>query len=320
MPAPLLNASYSVFSYAVKRFSGISVNPPLPPAISVELSSSCNLACPECITGIGRLERKNQFISYTLAEKIAAELRGRTLSAWLYFQGEPMMHPRFFDIIELFRGMKPVISTNGHFLDRERCLKLAASPLKRIIISYDGVTPDVYSMYREGGDHARVTEGIRRLAGIIRESGSSLKMELQFLLHRGNEQEAPAASRFAASLGADFRVKSIQVLDSERPGEWMPSDKRRSRYHLSQGQWKAAGSLARGCLRMWTTAVITSDGEVVPCCYDKNAGHSMGNLNNLTFRDIWYGEKYTAFRNAVIRSRKERDICRNCPQGTKIYF
>lgn len=320
MPASLLNASYSVFSYGVKRFTGIAVNPPLPPAVSVELSSMCNLACPECITGTGLLRRKNEFISYTLAEKIAAELRGRTLSAWLYFQGEPMMHPRFFDILELFREMNPVISTNGHFLDGETCLKLVSSPLKRIIIPYDGVTPEVYNMYRKGGDHARVTEGIRVLSGKVSETGSSMKIELQFLLHRGNEKEASAAAAFAGSVGADFRIKSMQVLDNERAGEWMPTDSRRSRYLLSKGKWKAAGSPARGCFRMWTTAVITSDGDVVPCCYDKNAGHSMGNLNDLTFREIWYGEKYSAFRDAVMRSRGETDICRDCPQGRRIFF
>ncbi|MCK7537498.1 MAG: SPASM domain-containing protein [Marinilabiliales bacterium] len=119
-----------------------------------------------------------------------------------------------------------------------------------------------------------------------------LKIELQFLLHRGNEKEAPAAAAFAGSVGADFRIKSMQVLDNERAGEWMPTDSRRSRYLLSQGKWKAAGSPARGCFRMWTTAVITSDGDVVPCCYDKNAGHPMGNLHNQTFREIWHGEKY----------------------------
>lgn len=320
MNAPLLNASYSVFSYAVKRFAGISVNPPLPPAISVELSSRCNLACPECFTGAGILRRRNGFISFTLAEKIADELRGRTISVRLSFQGEPMMHPRFFDILELFRGMNPEISTNGHFLDRETCLKLAASPLRRIIISYDGVTPEAYYIYRRGGDHARVTDGIRRLAGIIRETGSSLKPELQLLLHRGNEHEASAAAAFAASAGAGFRIKSIQVIDNERTGEWLPSDGRRSRYLFDRGQWKAARSPARGCMRMWTTAVITADGDVVPCCYDKNADHAMGNLNSEAFRDIWYGDKYISFRSAVIRNRGEKDICRNCPQGRRIFF
>ncbi|MRR23099.1 hypothetical protein EG830_08980, partial [bacterium] len=119
MALSYLNASYSVFSYAAKRYAVIPAVPPMPPAISVELSSRCNLACPECITGTGLIRRKNSFISYDLASEIAALFRGRSLSAWLSFQGEPMMHPDFFRILMLFAGMNPVISTNGHFLDIE---------------------------------------------------------------------------------------------------------------------------------------------------------------------------------------------------------
>ena len=337
MPARYLNASYSVFSYALKRATGISVNLPMPPAISVELSSTCNLACPECVTGAGLLQRKNEFISYSLAEKIAGELRGHTLSAWLSFQGEPMMHPRFFDIVDLFGEMNPVISTNGHYLGEEECLRLVASRLRKIIISYDGVSPEAYNIYRRGGNHRVVTEGIRRLSAVIREKGSGLETELQFLLHKGNEHEATAAAELASSLGAGFTIKSMHVLDNERAGEWMPagnerpghnvpgregnySDGGRSRYIMSEGEWKPATSPSRGCLRMWTTAVITADGDVVPCCYDKNSGHVMGNLNNQTFRDIWYGRQYTSFRNSVMKSRSLIDICRNCPQGMRIFF
>ncbi len=320
MPLKYLNASYSVFSYAVKRVTGISVNPPLPPAISVELSSRCNLACPECVTGAGLLQRKNDFVSFSLAGKIAAEMRGHSLSAWLCFQGEPMMHPRFFEIIDLFGEMKPVISTNGHFLSEDACLRLASSPLRKIIISYDGVSPEAYNIYRRGGNHGLVTEGISRLTTIIRERGSRLETELQFLLHRGNEHEASAAAGLASSLGAGFTIKSMHVLDNERAGEWMPAGNRRSRYTMSGGEWMPAATPSRGCLRMWTTAVITADGDVVPCCYDKNAGHVMGNLNNQTFRDIWRGKHYISFRDAVMKSRSLIDICRDCPQGNRIFF
>jgi radical SAM protein with 4Fe4S-binding SPASM domain len=320
MHVPYLNASYSVFSYAVRRVTGITVSPPLPPAISVELSSRCNLACPECATGAGLLIRGHDFISFSLADKIASELRDNTLSAWLYFQGEPMMHPRFFDIVELFRLMNPVISTNGHFLDEESCVRLAASPLKKIIVSYDGVTQAAYNIYRQGGDHAAVTRGIKRLAATIRKTGSSSVIEIQFLLHRGNEHEASAARAFAASLGAGFRIKTMQLLDNRRAGEWMPSDRQRSRYTLSEGKWQTTGTPLRGCMRMWTTAVITSDGDVVPCCFDKNASHLMGNLNRQSFREIWQGERYSTFREVVMKSRREVEICRECPEGRRISF
>jgi len=320
MALSYLNASYSVFSYAARRYAGISAHPPLPPAISMELSSVCNLSCPECVTGAGLLTRRNSFLSYDHAADAASQLRGHVLSAWLSFQGEPMMHPEFFRITELFAGMNPVISTNGHWLDRERCISLAESPLKKIIISYDGVTPEAYGLYRNGGSHALVTEGIRRLAATIRERRSELKIVLQFLLHHGNQHESRAAAAFAASVGAGFRIKSMQVLDPARAGEWMPADSRKSRYTDRSGAWKTGEAPARGCFRMWTSAVITADGDVVPCCFDKNARHVMGHLGNMTFSEIWRGEKYISFRDKVMKSRRLVDICSECPQGRSLFF
>jgi radical SAM protein with 4Fe4S-binding SPASM domain len=320
MHAPYLNAIYSVLSYGMMRYAGISLQPPLPPAINVELSSRCNLSCPECVTGAGLLRRKNEFIDYSLAGKIAAELSDRTLSAWLYFQGEPMLHPRFFDIVRLFRKMRPVISTNGHFLGEENCRMLADSGLEKIIVPYDGATPAVYNVYRRGGDHACVSDGIRSLARAIKTRGSKVRIELQFLLHRYNEHEVQEAAAFARSVNAVFRIKSMQVLDDDRAGDWMPSGGNRSRYIKSDGAWKPARSFSRGCFRMWSTAIVTVDGDVVPCCFDKFAGHAMGNLNDQNFGDIWNGEKYKSFRETVIKSRALVDICSQCPQGRRILF
>jgi radical SAM protein with 4Fe4S-binding SPASM domain len=220
----------------------------------------------------------------------------------------------------MFRKMRPVISTNGHFLDEENCRMLSDSALRKIIIPYDGATPATYNIYRIGGDHSRVTDGIRRLARVIKSGGSKVRIELQFLLHRYNEHEVQEAAAFARSVNAAFSIKSMQVLDAEKAGDWMPGDGKRSRYQESGGQWRPVRSPSRGCYRMWTTAVITVDGDVVPCCYDKFAGHAMGNINDQNFGDIWNSEKYKSFRENVIRSRASFDICSGCPQGRRILF
>jgi radical SAM protein with 4Fe4S-binding SPASM domain len=321
MALSYLNASYSVFAYAAKRYAGISLMPPLPVAASIELTSICNLTCPECVTGTGLIRRKTRFISYDLAADIASQLRKHVLSAWLSFQGEPMMHPDFFSITDLFEGMNPVISTNGHWLDRESCLRLVRSPLRKIIISYDGATPDTYGLYRIGGDHAMVTQGIRQLADAIKEKRSDLKIVLQFLLHKGNELETDAAAAFARSVGAGFIVKTIQVLDQTMIGKWIPSDRRNSRYKMNDdGSWHPTLSPAQGCMRMWTSPVITTDGDVVPCCFDKNGLHVMGNIREQSFGDIWRGEKYRTFRQLVMKDRQLIDICSQCPQGSKLFL
>jgi radical SAM protein with 4Fe4S-binding SPASM domain len=266
------------------------------------------------------LTRRKGFMDPALAAKLASDISGSALSAWLYWQGESMMHPHFFDIVSLFRGMNPVISTNGHFLDSANCHRLATSGLKKIIISYDGATPETYSKYRRGGDHTEVKQGIVRLTEALKKHSSSPAVELQFLVGRHNENEVAAAARFARSVNARFSIKSMQVLDPQRAESWLPVRSDRARYTIQKGRVRGVRAPERGCLRMWTTAVITVDGDVVPCCFDKNAAHVMGNIKDRTFSEIWHGDSYTAFRKKVLSRRSSVDICRGCPQGTRLSF
>jgi radical SAM protein with 4Fe4S-binding SPASM domain len=61
--------------------------------------------------------------------------------------------------------------------------------------------------------------------------------------------------------------------------------------------------------------VITWDGIVSPCCFDKDAKYKFGNIFVEKFKDIWTNNKYTNFRKAIIKNRKGIDICTNCTEG-----
>jgi radical SAM protein with 4Fe4S-binding SPASM domain len=71
---------------------------------------------------------------------------------------------------------------------------------------------------------------------------------------------------------------------------------------------------------MWSSCVITWDGKVVPCCFDKDAKHQLGNLQEKTFKEIWQNDSYKKFRTSLLKSRKEIDICQNCSEGTKVWL
>jgi radical SAM protein with 4Fe4S-binding SPASM domain len=70
---------------------------------------------------------------------------------------------------------------------------------------------------------------------------------------------------------------------------------------------------------MWHSAVITWDGRVVPCCFDKDAQHQMGSLQEKSFTDIWQNETYRNFRASILKGRSNIDICRNCTEGTQVW-
>ena len=73
------------------------------------------------------------------------------------------------------------------------------------------------------------------------------------------------------------------------------------------------------CVRLWDRSVITWDGVVVPCCFDKDADHPLGNIGEDSFADIWQSENYHGFRRRILDDRRSVDMCRNCTEGLKIY-
>jgi len=77
--------------------------------------------------------------------------------------------------------------------------------------------------------------------------------------------------------------------------------------------------MVNSCWRMWHGCVITWDGLVVPCCFDKDATHQLGSLKNQNFHQLWTGAPYNQFRKSLLKSRSEIDICKNCTEGTKVW-
>jgi radical SAM protein with 4Fe4S-binding SPASM domain len=73
------------------------------------------------------------------------------------------------------------------------------------------------------------------------------------------------------------------------------------------------------CWKLWHANVITWDGLVVPCCFDKDAQHRLGDLKTESFKEIWHSSSYKSFRQNIMKGRKEIDICSNCSEGLKVW-
>jgi radical SAM protein with 4Fe4S-binding SPASM domain len=70
---------------------------------------------------------------------------------------------------------------------------------------------------------------------------------------------------------------------------------------------------------MWHSNVITWDGKVLPCCFDKDAQHQLGDLGKVEMHQIWNGKNYQEFRKELMKSRKNIDICSNCSEGISVW-
>ena len=146
-------------------------------------------------------------------------------------------------------------------------------------------------------------------------------MVFQFLVNRQNEHEIDGLHQLAAKMAVDeVRIKTVQMYDLENGADFLPKNEAYSRYKKrNDGTYELKNSFKNKCWRMWSSCVFTWDGKVVPCCFDKDASHVLGSLKNQSFKDIWQTDKYREFRQSILNSRNQIDICKNCSEGSKVW-
>ncbi len=320
----LNNLGLLVLSYFLSRWFKRPIHWGMPWSIAIEPTTSCNLRCPECPSGLRSFTRPTGMLAPERFDHLINELHPHLGYLTFYFQGEPYLHPSFLSMVRLAadKGVYTSTSTNAHFLKEDVARKTVASGLHRIIISIDGTHQDTYAQYRVGGDLQKVLEGTRNLVRVKKEMGSSTPhIVFQFLVVRHNEHEIEELHELARKEGVDeVKLKTAQIYDFENGSDLMPLQDKYSRYEKStDGKFKIKNPLLNHCWQMWNSCVITWDGKVVPCCFDKDARHSLGGTETGTFEEIWRSPDYHKFRASVLKSRSEIDICTNCTEGTRVW-
>lgn len=293
-----------------------------PFAVSIEPTTACNLECPACPSGIREFTRPTGNMKTEVFEKIIQQLQSYLLHINFYFQGEPLIHPKIYDWIKIAVHNKiyTLISTNAHFLNKDNCEKIMRSGLHKIIVSIDGMTQGVYEQYRVKGNVNKVFEGIANLLGTKQQNKSRFPViVLQWIAFEHNLHELPEFIAYCKKNKLLYQIKTAQVYSTEQLKKLVPKNEKYSRYILNEKGLKIKNRLGNHCWRMWASCVFTQDGMLVPCCFDKDAKHEMGDIKNNDFKSIWYSEAYTNFRKKILTARSEIAICSNCSEGAQVW-
>ncbi|HEX6181573.1 MAG TPA: SPASM domain-containing protein [Chitinophagaceae bacterium] len=324
-PRRVWNAGRVLASYYLSKWTKRPVQWGQPISISFEPTTSCNLRCPECPSGLRAFTRDTGMLQKDFFSETIDQLAGDLLYLTFYFQGEPYLNPSFLDMVQYARkkGIYTATSTNAHYLTDANARKTIESGLDRLIISIDGTTQDVYQQYRVGGQLDKVLQGARNMVKWKKELKSKTPFLIfQFLVVKPNEHQMEEVKQLAEEIGVDdVWFKTAQVYDYENdPHGLIPTKEKYSRYRTNpDGSHSFKNSLDNHCWRLWHSPVITWDGLVVPCCFDKDAQHRLGDLKNKPFREIWHNKEYIHFRTQLLQGRKNIDICANCSEGTKVW-
>ncbi|MFD2999877.1 SPASM domain-containing protein [Pontibacter toksunensis] len=320
----VVNALQVVSSYILSKVTGKVRHWGYPLSISLEPTTSCNLRCPECPSGLRSFSRPTGMLQDDLFKSTIDQLHRRLLYLIFYFQGEPYLHKNFLSLVRYAsdRGIYTATSTNAHFLDDETARKTVESGLDRLIISIDGTTQETYAAYRIGGKLDKVLEGTRNVVKWKKEMKSRTPHILfQFLVVRPNEHQLEDVKKMAQELEVnEVAFKTAQIYDYQQGSSLIPTIDYYSRYRNNgDGSYSIKNKLLNHCWKMWHSCVITWDGLTVPCCFDKDADYRMGDLKENNFNTVWRGPAYNQFRQMLLGSRANIEMCRNCTEGTKVW-
>ena len=299
-----------------------------PHSLQIEITTQCNLSCRVCPRQTFEDFNSNSLMPYKLYEKIINESAQHIHTVYLWGVGEPLLHPRFFDMVSLAKdnNLKVVFTTNGTLLNKHTIKQIISQQIDDIIFSVDGITS--LKTLRGVTSH-KLSQHIKNLNKEKQLQNSTLPhTHINFILMKQNKDEIPDFLQWATSLKIpDIKFQNLLTWDE---------------YTLNQTRiFDYDTNITLPCTFLTSYPKCTQpfmgspnirvDGKVTPCCFVayplttyfiREAGQIerkktqftpliMGDVNNDSILTIWNNETYTKLRKSFT-SKNPLHPCNIC--------
>jgi radical SAM protein with 4Fe4S-binding SPASM domain len=294
-----------------------------PEMMAIEPANICNLKCPLCPCGSGKMKREKGMMSLDNFKKIIDETGDYLYDLALSNYGEPFLNPQIMEMAAYAKkkGITTRLQTNALLIDRSWAAAIVESGLDSIIVSLDGIDQESYGSYRLGGHISKVIEAVRY---IVEEKNkrhrSAPQVIVQCLMMKQTEPRIEEFRQFAKSLKADQIVlKRIIDMngfpsDLDHLEKYLPSDPAQRAYKIENGriQWNSEKQDINFCPMAWNYPVVNWDGALFPCCFDYDF-LDMGNVFHAGFKEVWNNKRLAGLRRDIIKRKASLPICGSCP-------
>ena len=283
-----------------------------PSQVIVDVTEVCNLACIHCPHPQFKKSEHYaaRYLDVDLHNKMVDEVRefgqGRTQFIRYTSNGEPLVHPKIYDMLDYAvknSGVFVTVTTNGTIMNEKRIAKLLASGLHMVDISIDAASAETYARVRVNGD-LEVTRGnVLKLLEIKRRANARTRIVVSFVEQPENTHETGMFKSYWKDAGADQVV--IRRLHSAAGGVTRIADSMRA---------KQAHEARYPCLYPWERILINARGELAFCPQDWVHGSVVTSYCNTTIREVWQGEYYRKLREAHLTNNFcNHKFCGQCP-------
>jgi radical SAM protein with 4Fe4S-binding SPASM domain len=271
-----------------------------PLQIDVELNAGCNMACPFCIHGYGKIE--NTKLDRKKFEKVLKEaVNIGVKSVKFNYINEPMLRKDLEEIIRWTRDQGIIniyMVTNGTLLTPKRRQSLMQSGLTKLFVSLDAVTEETYNKQRLSGHFNKVVQNTLAFIKERNELGNQFPLvRVSFLRNQINLHEEVAFGDFWRNKADLIAFQKMNEIPDKVTGLTV-SDERMP---------------TKGCDFPFKQLVIDDDGEILPCCKLAGKKLPLGHIDSMTLQEAWVSPKMVHLRRIHKTDEwQKHTICRNC--------
>jgi radical SAM protein with 4Fe4S-binding SPASM domain len=323
----------------------------LPTYLQIEPVGQCNLRCQMCPIPFrqdGPPYGPPAFMDFAVFTKIIDDYTGLQ-DLHLQGLGEPMMHPRFFDMVRyaVDKGIRVTTNTNMTLLNARRAELCVSSGLDCVHASLDGASATTFEQIRLRGKFEKVMGNLELLTEArTRLRSSTPRLRLVAVIMKQNLHELPdlvrlahrrsAESLFVQQLCHDFGESSLPshyrpMRDFVDKESLLNEDLGRVEEYFGEARKVAAelnielrlprarpvthppGTPGRDrCSWPWTGGYISYQGLAMPCCMVATPDRiNFGSVVEDGVSAVWNNRQYQEFREELA-SDAPPEICRSC--------
>lgn len=256
--------------------------------VYVEITNTCNLNCSFCIKNT----RKEMFMDIDKFNIILNKIKPYTDYLYLHVLGEPFMHLKINDFIELAsQNFFVNITTNGYLINR-----LKTSNVRQINISLHSFSPK----YNIGLD-----DYLNNIFSVVD------RLEDTFISYRfwvNNEYSELILSKLNEHYNTNFNIKDLKLsnklsdkvfINTFKEFEWPSFD-------------NSLNNKCGTCYAIRDHIGILCDGTIVPCCLDSKGDLSLGNIFEDSIDDAIKSNKAINMLNGFKNNIKVEKLCQKC--------
>lgn len=283
------------------------------------ITNICNLKCPLCITGLRKQQKVLGYMSYELFQQIIEKIKDNAKLIQLYNWGESLLHKDFIRILEYCNryDLNTEVSSNLSLSDVDDKIEaMVKHRLKRLIVSFDGVTQKDYERYRVNGELNLVLKNIEKIKAYKAKYESKFPIIiLQFLRNKYADGQLQILKDNYRKWGADeYLICDMTTIFKDRDidgaREWFDDDEIARRKFLDID----TAMHGKRCYFLYTTMVIDHDGTIAPCCFTTDPGDDFGLWdNNKSISEMYNSENYIKARRMFKEKHADSSlVCNNC--------